>query len=147
MVIGKTASDTLRRETEAYFDRLKRYLPAEIMVLPDVKRSERQKELEGDQMLAKVTAADRLILLDERGAQYTSREFAQFMQKQQSSGCKRLFLAIGGPYGFSEAVYARADGQISLSRMTFSHEMVRLFIAEQLYRAQTILHNEPYHHD
>ena len=90
---------------------------------------------------------DRVILLDERGKEYTSREFAGFIDRSMSQSVKRLVFVVGGPYGFSQAVYDRADGKISLSRMTFSHEMVRLFFAEQIYRAMTILRGEPYHHD
>ena len=94
-----------------------------------------------------VTPSDRVVLLDENGREFTSREFAAFVDKQMVSGVKRLVFVVGGPYGFSDAVYARADSKLSLSRMTFNHEMVRLFFIEQLYRAMTIRRGEPYHHD
>ncbi|MBQ5831756.1 MAG: 23S rRNA (pseudouridine(1915)-N(3))-methyltransferase RlmH, partial [Alistipes sp.] len=102
---------------------------------------------EGEAILRLVGDGDCLTLMDERGAQYTSMEYAQWLQKRMLSGVKRLVLVIGGPYGFSDEVYARADQKISLSKMTFSHQIVRAIFAEQLYRAFTILHNEPYHHE
>lgn len=98
-------------------------------------------------LLASLTPSDTVILLDEKGREYTSREFADFQASMMNRGVKRLVYVIGGPYGFSQKVYDRADGKISLSRMTFSHEMARLFFCEQLYRAMTILRGEPYHHD
>jgi 23S rRNA (pseudouridine1915-N3)-methyltransferase len=107
----------------------------------------RQKQLEGEAILRLVGEGDCLTLMDERGAQYTSMEYAQWLQKRMLSGVKRLVLVIGGPYGFSEEVYKRADQKISLSKMTFSHQIVRAIFTEQLYRAFTILHNEPYHHE
>ncbi len=107
----------------------------------------RQKQLEGEAILRMVGDGDCLTLMDERGSQYTSIEFSQWLQKRMLSGVKRLVLVIGGPYGFSDEVYARADQKISLSKMTFSHQIVRAIFAEQLYRAFTILHNEPYHHE
>ena len=107
----------------------------------------RQKQLEGEAILRLVGDGDCLTLMDERGAQYTSMEYAQWLQKRMLSGVKRLVLVIGGPYGFSDEVYARANEKISLSKMTFSHQIVRAIFAEQLYRAFTILNNEPYHHE
>ena len=107
----------------------------------------RQKQLEGEAILKNIVDGDFLVLMDERGAQYTSIEFSQWLQKRMLSGVKRLVLVIGGPYGFSEEVYARADQKISLSKMTFSHQIIRAIFAEQLYRAFSILHNEPYHHE
>ena len=106
-----------------------------------------QKELEGQMMLERLQPSDYVMLLDERGTEMTSREFAGFVDKRMSSGLKRLVFVIGGPYGFSPAIYERADAKVSLSRMTFNHEMVRLFFTEQIYRAMTILRGEPYHHD
>ena len=97
-------------------------------------------------ILSKITATDRLILLDEHGQEMNSVIFSEFLQKQMNSGIKRLVLVIGGPYGFSEAIYKKATGKLALSKMTFSHQMVRLFVIEQLYRGFTILKNEPYHH-
>ena len=107
---------------------------------------DQQKQAEGELILRAVGASAELILLDEHGKEYRSVEFAQVMQKKMSSG-RDLVLAIGGPYGFSQAVYERANGKISLSQMTFSHQMVRLFLIEQVYRAMTILRGEPYHHE
>lgn len=152
LVTGATRSHYLDEGIKEYFSRLKRYLPAENAVLPDIKNTksitqQRQKELEGEQILQFLQPGDYVALLDERGREFSSREFAAWIDARMVSGLKRLVLAVGGPYGFSEAVYQRADFKISLSRMTFSHEMVRLFFAEQLYRAMTILRGEPYHHD
>ena len=107
----------------------------------------RQKQMEGESILRLIGDGDFVVLMDEKGAQYTSMEYAQWLQKRMLSGVKRLVLVIGGPYGFSEEVYARADQKISLSKMTFSHQIVRAIFAEQLYRAFTILNNEPYHHE
>ncbi|PHK28337.1 50S rRNA methyltransferase, partial [Nostoc linckia z16] len=105
-----------------------------------------QKEKEGELILAKVATSDQLLLLDENGKSYSSVGFSDELQKKMNSGVKTLVYVIGGPYGFSDAVYNRANGKVSLSAMTFSHQMVRLFFIEQLYRAFTILKNEPYHH-
>ena len=120
-------------------------------MIPDIKNSknlteDQQKEKEGELILKSLQSSDILILLDERGKSYSSIAFAEALQKRMNSGMKNLVFVIGGPYGFSEAVYQRAQQQISLSAMTFSHQMVRLFFVEQLYRAFTILRNEPYHH-
>lgn len=152
LAIGKTQSKYLAEGIEGYCNRIGHYLPFELTVLPDIKTTRTlseavQKQKEGQLMLAAMQPSDFVVLLDERGREYTSREFAGFIEKKMASGLKRLLLVIGGPYGFSDEVYARADGKISLSRMTFSHEMVRLFITEQIYRAMTILRGEPYHHD
>lgn len=152
MAVGKTTQPIIRQGTDQYLERLRHYLPVETEIIADIKKTasltfDKQKELEGDAILKRIEPGDRLILLDENGREMTSREFASFMEKQMASGVKRLVFAVGGPYGFSPAVYSRADSKLSLSRMTFNHEMVRLFFAEQLYRAQTILRNEPYHHD
>lgn len=152
VAVGKTTMDIVRRGVDDYLRRLSRYLPVETRIIADVKRSaaltpQKQKELEGDAILGSLTPGDCVVLLDENGREYTSREFAAWCERLQSSGAKRVAFIVGGPYGFSPAVYARADAKLSLSRMTFNHEMVRLFFAEQLYRAQTILRGEPYHHD
>jgi 23S rRNA (pseudouridine1915-N3)-methyltransferase len=120
-------------------------------IIPDIKNTKnlsekQQKEKEGDAILNKLNATDLLVLLDENGKQKTSMEFSEYLQKNMNSGLKQLVFVIGGPYGFSDAVYQKSQGKISLSKMTFSHQMVRLFMVEQLYRAFTILRNEPYHH-
>ena len=152
LVLGKTDSAQIETEIKRYESRLKHYLPFELRVIPDVRRGskltpEEQKRAEGIELLRYITPTDRVYLFDERGESYTSRAFATFIERAMVSGERRLVFIIGGPYGVSPEVYDRADGQVSLSRMTFSHQMVRLFAIEQLYRAQTIIRGEPYHHD
>lgn len=150
LVVGKTSTGYLAEGIEEYARRVGRYVPFDIRVIPDVKRNqgpERQKELEGEAMLATITAADHVTLLDERGRMMTSREFAADIDRKMSTLPSRWILVVGGPYGFSQAMYDRANSSLSLSPMTFPHEMVRLFVTEQLYRAMTILRGEPYHHD
>lgn len=151
IAIGKTDKTELEELIAIYEKRLKHYVKFEFRIIPDIKNSKnlseaQQKEKEGELILGQLQPTDTLILLDENGKQYTSMDFAQFLQKKMNSGIKNLVLVIGGPYGFSDAVYAKCSGKISLSKMTFSHQMVRLFIIEQLYRGFTILRNEPYHH-
>ncbi len=151
IAIGKTDNTDLERLIAIYEKRLQHYIKFQLQVIPDIKNSKnlseaQQKEKEGEQILGQIQNSDVLILLDEKGKQYTSVEFSQFLQKKMNSGIKNLMLVIGGPYGFSDAVYQRSNGKISLSKMTFSHQMVRLFFVEQLYRGFSILRNEPYHH-
>lgn len=151
LTIGKTRARYVQDGLEEYLKRLRRYINFSIIEIPDIKNAGKlsqgaQKEEEGKLILAKVQNSDFLMLLDERGKQYTSEEFAQRIESLGASGRKCLKMVIGGPYGFSESVYARADELLSLSKMTFNHEMVRLFITEQTYRAMTILRGEPYHH-
>ena len=152
LVVGKTASSFMSKGIEEYKSRVNRYVGFEIISISDLKSTRgltemQQKEKEGEMLLASLTPSDTVILLDEKGREYTSREFADFQASMMNRGVKRLVYVIGGPYGFSQKVYDRADGKISLSRMTFSHEMASLFFCEQLYRAMTILRGEPYHHD
>ncbi len=152
LAVGTTRTDYLRSGVEIYRDRIAHYVDFEISIVPDLKSTRsltpvRQKAAEGDTIVSMLKPGDSVVLLDERGHEFTSREFASFVDKRMASGFKRLVFIIGGPYGFSNAVYSRADFKLSLSRMTFSHEMVRLFFTEQLYRAFTILNNSPYHHD
>lgn len=152
IVIGKTDSAEVEALVAMYAKRINRYCKFAMTTIADVRNTRnmapsRQKQLEGEAILKNIVDGDFLVLMDERGAQYTSIEFSQWLQKRMLSGVKRLVLVIGGPYGFSEEVYARADQKISLSKMTFSHQIVRAIFAEQLYRAFTILHNEPYHHE
>ena len=152
VVVGQTDSKEVEALVEMYAKRVNRYCRFSITTLADVRNTRnmapsRQKQLEGEAILKMVGDGDCLTLMDERGSQYTSIEFSQWLQKRMLSGVKRLVLVIGGPYGFSDEVYARADQKISLSKMTFSHQIVRAIFAEQLYRAFTILHNEPYHHE
>lgn len=152
IVIGKTDDKNLLSLIQTYEQRLKHYIKFEIDIIPDIKNAKnlsekQQKEKEGDLILKKITPTDNLILLDEKGYEFRSVEFSGFLQKKMNSGIKQLVLVIGGPYGFSEKVYQKASGKISLSKMTFSHQMIRLFVVEQIYRAFTILKNEPYHHE
>lgn len=150
-MIGKTADRYLEDGMAIYEKRLKHYLPFEVVLFSDVKNAKslsqaQLKEAEGQLFLQKLDPRDHLILLDERGKQDDSVSFAKWMEQTLSQGHKRLIFLIGGAYGFSEAVYRRANGQRSLSKMTFSHQMVRLIMLEQVYRAMTILRGEPYHH-
>jgi len=151
IAIGKTDQKELEHLISIYQNRLSHYVRFSFEIIPDLKNSKNlseklQKEEEGKLILSKITATDRLILLDENGQEMNSVIFSEFLQKQMNSGIKRLVLVIGGPYGFSEAIYKKATGKLALSKMTFSHQMVRLFVIEQLYRGFTILKNEPYHH-
>jgi len=151
LAIGKTDSGQLQQLIDVYEKRLQHYVNFEIEIIPDLKKTknlseEQQKEKEGELILKKLAPTDVLVLFDEKGKQFSSVEFSQYLQKKMNSGIKQLVFLIGGPYGFSNAVYAKASNKISLSKMTFSHQMVRLFITEQVYRAFTILKNEPYHH-
>lgn len=152
LCIGRTREKDVASAIERYSARIPHYIPFRMECLPDVKTGpaitqERQKALEGERILASLQPGDFLLLLDERGREYTSREFAAWLDKKSVSLPGRLVLAVGGPYGFSREVYERADSLLSLSKMTFPHELVRLFIVEQLYRAMAILRGEPYHHD
>ena len=151
LTIGKTDNAALAQLIKTYEARLKHYIQFSIEIIPDVKNTknfseEIQKEKEGDLILSKISSTDRMVLLDENGTSFDSMEFSKFLQKQMNSGIKQLVFVIGGPYGFSEKIYKKSQGKISLSKMTFSHQMVRLFAIEQFYRGFTILKNEPYHH-
>jgi len=152
LVIGKTDDKNLEQLIEKYQQRLNHYINFEIEIIPDIKNVKnlsqpQQKEKEGELILSKLKNTDQLVLLDEKGKEYRSLDFANFLQKKMNSGIKQLVLVVGGPYGFSESVYKKTVGKVSLSKMTFSHQMIRLFIVEQLYRGFTILKNEPYHHE
>lgn len=151
IAVGKTDDKAIDALSRVYTDRLKRYVKFEFQVIPDLKNRsklsfEQQKQKEGALILKQLKSSDFVVLLDENGKQYSSVSFADYMQKRMNSGVKTLVFVIGGPYGFSADVYQRAQGKLSLSLMTFSHQMVRLFFCEQLYRAFSILNNEPYHH-
>ena len=151
IAIGKTDSTPLQQLISEYENRLKHYIKFSIEILPDIKNAKnlseaQQKEKEGELILKKLSNTDVLVLLDENGKQFDSVAFSDYLQKKMNSGLKQLVFVIGGPYGFSPAIYQKAQGKISLSKMTFSHQMVRLFVVEQVYRACTILKNEPYHH-
>jgi len=152
LAIGKTDSSQLQELIQVYQKRLQHYINFKIELIPDLKKTknlseDQQKEKEGELILKRLASTDILILFDEKGKHYTSVEFSTFLQKKMNTGIKQLVFLIGGPYGFSNQVYSKASGKISLSKMTFSHQMVRLFITEQVYRAFTILKNEPYHHN
>ncbi|MBQ5879514.1 MAG: 23S rRNA (pseudouridine(1915)-N(3))-methyltransferase RlmH [Alistipes sp.] len=152
IVVGKTDSKEVGALVEMYLKRINHYCRMAITTLPDIRNTKslstaQQSRSEGERILALVQESDFVVLLDERGAEHRSVEFAEWMGKRMSSGLKRLVFVIGGPYGFSEEVYRRANQQISLSRMTFSHQIVRAIFMEQIYRAFTILNNEPYHHE
>lgn len=151
LVVGKTTDIHIGNLIQEYQKRLTHYIPFTIQVIPELKNTkalttDQQKQAEGELILRAITSANDLVLLDEHGKEFRSIEFADYLQKKMSSG-RDLVFVVGGPYGFSEAVYQRANGKISLSKMTFSHQMVRLFFVEQTYRAMTILRSEPYHHE
>lgn len=151
IAIGKTDNKSLQTLIDDYTKRLSFYIKFDLEIIPDIKNVKnlseiQQKEKEGELILSKVAPTDQLILLDENGSTFSSIKFADYLQKKMNSGVKTLVFVIGGPYGFSDEVYKKAQGKVSLSEMTFSHQMVRLFFIEQLYRGFTILKNEPYHH-
>ncbi len=151
LVVGKTTDTRLSSLMEEYISRLKHYVPFELVVVPDLKNTkalseEQIKTAEGEAILRYLTPSMDVVLLDEHGWEFRSIEYAEWLQKKMGSG-KDLTLVIGGPYGFSEAVYARANGKVSFSKMTFSHQMIRLMAVEQIYRGMTILRGEPYHHE
>ena len=152
IVVGKTDMKEVEALVTMYTKRLNHYVKFAITTLADVRNTRKlseaeQKRLEGEQILKLISDSDHLMLLDEHGAELRSIEFADMLQRRMSAGTKRLVFVIGGPYGFSDAVYQRANSKLSLSRMTFSHQIVRAIFTEQLYRAFTILKNEPYHHE
>ena len=150
--MGKTNHVSLRDWLPEYQKRLSHYVKFEWVELPELKNTKNlresvQKEEEGKRVFKQLNSQDLLVLFDEVGSQYTSKGMANFLQKCMNAGTKNLIFVIGGPYGFSDEIYKRAKYKISLSAMTFSHQMVRIFVAEQLYRAFSILNNEPYHHE
>ena len=151
LAVGKTDNKNLQLLIEEYSKRLSFYIKFDMEIITDIKNvknlsESQQKEKEGELILSKIAPTDQLILLDENGKTFSSIHFSEELQKKMNSGVKTLVFVIGGPYGFSETVYAKANSKIALSLMTFSHQMVRLFFIEQLYRGFTILKNEPYHH-
>ncbi len=151
ILCGKTDDDYIVKGFMMFEQRLKHYITFETIVIPALKNTkalsiEQQKQKEGELIFKNIQSSDRIILLDEKGKEYNSISFSEFIQQQMNSGIKNIVFVVGGPYGFSDELYKRANGKMSLSKMTFSHQMVRLFFVEQLYRAMTILKNEPYHH-
>lgn len=152
LAIGKTDLSYFSEGIKEYEKRLAHYIPFEIQIIPDIKNTkkltaEQQKEKEGELIIKNIQSGDHVVLLDEKGKDFTSTQFASYIEKKSHVVSKRLIFIIGGPYGFSPSVYNKANEQITLSKMTFSHQMVRLIFVEQLYRAMTILNSEPYHHE
>jgi 23S rRNA (pseudouridine1915-N3)-methyltransferase len=149
--VGKTINKHFVDGINDYVDRISHYMPFEVVTIPELKNTknlseEQQKETEGELILRQLQPSDTVILLDEHGKEYRSIEFAYWLEQKRNTA-RRLVFIIGGPYGFSPAVYARANEQLSLSKMTFSHQMIRLTFTEQVYRACTIIKGEPYHHE
>ncbi len=152
IAIGKTDKSYLKDGIEIFTNRIPHYISFDFCIIPDIKNTknmsyEQQKLKEGELILSQLSAGDELILLDEKGKELRSVDFANYIEKKMITSTKTLIFCIGGPYGFSEDVYNKACGKISLSKMTFSHQMVRLIFCEQLYRAMSILNGEPYHHE
>ena len=152
VVIGKTSIGYLKQGIDEYIKRLKHYVPFEIKYIDDIKNTkniseDQQKRTEGAKILSLLDKSDFVVLLDEHGKEYTSMQYSSYIQKRMLSGAKKVVFVIGGPYGFSQEVYDRANDKISFSKMTFNHEMIRLIFTEQLYRAYTIINHEPYHHE
>ena len=152
IVVGKTTDKRFDTIIQDYVERIKHYIPFDIGVIPEIKNSKglsqnEQKEREGELILSKLQASDYVILLDEHGNERSSTDFAAWIQKKMAAGPKRLVFIVGGPYGFSPSVHQRGNEEVSLSKMTLSHQMVRIFFVEQIYRAMTILNGEPYHHE
>lgn len=152
VVVGKTNQDFVEKGINEFYGRLKHYISFSIDIIPDIKNTknisfEQQKEKEGELILKNIQQGDHIVLLDDKGKEFTSIEFANYLEKKIHSVPKTLVFIIGGPYGFSDKLYQLAKEKISLSRMTFSHQLIRLIFVEQVYRAMTILNNEPYHHE
>lgn len=152
LMIGKTVDKRLTTLIDEYAERVKHYMPFDMEVIPELKNTkalsaEQQKEKEGELLQKQLRDGDYIVLLDEGGKELRSIEFAVYLEKKQSQVARRLVFVVGGPYGFSPTLYKLAKEKISLSKMTFSHQMIRLFFVEQLYRAMTILRGEPYHHE
>ncbi len=151
LLMGKTTQMPVTELMNDYESRIKHYMPCDVVIIPELKNTKNlseniQKEREGELILKNIDKGDEVILLDEKGKEFSSVDFAAFMEKRNSTGVKRMIFVVGGPYGFSKDVYERADGKMSLSKMTFPHQLVRAIFLEQLYRAMTIIKGEPYHH-
>ena len=152
IVVGKTTDKRFDAIIQEYVERINHYIPFSVEVVPELKNTKglsqnEQKEREGEAILRSLQAGDYVVLLDEHGSERSSMDFAAWMQKKMAAGLKRLVFIVGGPYGFSPSVHQRGNEEISLSKMTLSHQMVRMFFLEQIYRAMTILNGEPYHHE
>lgn len=151
ILVGKTTSKVFNTGINDYVERISHYMPFDIITIPELKNTksiteEQQKEKEGELILKHIQPGDTLVLLDEHGKEFRSIELANWLERKQQT-CRRLVFVIGGPYGFSKEVYDKANEKISLSKMTFSHQMMRLIFTEQIYRACTIIKGEPYHHE
>lgn len=151
LVVGKTNDKNITKGIDDYVGRVKHYMPFDIEVIPELKNTKsltqsNQKEMEAEQILKRLQTSDTVVLLDEHGKEYRSIEFARWIEKLQQTARSLVFI-IGGPYGFADSVYERSDAKLSLSKMTFSHQMIRLLFVEQIYRACTIIKGEPYHHE
>lgn len=152
IVVGKTSDKPIISLMEDYQKRLKHYIKLNWIEIPDYKNrgkvsSEELKKIEGQSILGKLQPGDELVLLDEKGQEFTSSEFSKYFRKKMNSGLKNLVFVVGGAYGFSDEVYARAKGKVAFSKMTFPHQLIRVFILEQIYRGFTIIRGEPYHHE
>lgn len=152
LVVGKTVGKELTTLISDYAGRVTHYIPFEMVTIPELKNTkslsvEQQKQSEGELIIKQIQSSDYVVLLDERGKEMRSVDFAEWIEKRQQTVGKRLVFIIGGPYGFSKDVYDRKQEMLSVSKMTFSHQMIRLIFTEQLYRAMTIIKNEPYHHE
>lgn len=152
IVIGKTTDQRIASLTDEYINRISHYMPFEMQVIPELRNAkslsqEQQKEQEASLLIKSFQPNDYIVLLDEHGKERRSMDFAQWMQKRMAAGPRRLVFVVGGPYGFAQQIHKLAQEEISLSQMTFSHQMIRLLFVEQIYRAMTILNGEPYHHE
>ncbi|MBR1520208.1 MAG: 23S rRNA (pseudouridine(1915)-N(3))-methyltransferase RlmH [Bacteroidaceae bacterium] len=152
ILVGKTVNKHFVELIDDYAARVKHYMGFDIITIPELKNTknlsiDQQKQQEGELILRQLQAGDHVVLLDEHGKEFRSIEFSKYMEQKMQTVSKRLVFIIGGPYGFSPDVYAKANEKLSLSRMTFSHQMIRLIFVEQLYRAMTIMRGEPYHHE
>lgn len=152
IVVGKTTDKRFEAITQEYIERIRHYIPFTVEVIPELKNTkglsqDEQKKREGELIQKNLQPGDYLVLLDEHGSERSSMDFASWIQKKMAAGPKRLVFIVGGPYGFSDAIHQKGNEEISLSRMTLSHQMIRMFFVEQIYRAMTILNGEPYHHE
>ena len=152
IVVGKTTDKRFEAITQEYIERIRHYIPFTIEVIPELKNTkglsqDEQKKREGELIQKNLQPGDYIVLLDEHGSERSSMDFSSWMQKKMAAGPKRLVFIVGGPYGFSDAIHQKGNEEISLSRMTLSHQMIRMFFVEQIYRAMTILNGEPYHHE
>lgn len=152
IVIGKTTESYFKKSEEEYLKRLKKYIKLDYITIPDIKNTKKlseleQKKQEGEKIISKIPSGSHLVLLDDKGMEKSSMQFSSYIEKKMVHGTKNLVFIIGGPYGFSEEIYATAKEKLSLSKLTFSHQMIRTIFFEQIYRCFTIMNNEPYHHE